>query len=271
MPENTRVHRCVEKVKKDGHDEGSAIAICQKSTGQSFATGKGTRKSDGKKVSSPKSESKMLPSIRVMTIAAADPALFESLMRQAGFRLARRNTDPLNNHVQVESVQAVASAMMEDNYFGVRLDPYRRKLKNLAESRGYVVVIENCGPPGADPCEGDLPPGPDGPPDMGGEMPVAEVGEGEALMADNPEGTPMPMGPPEDMASGPSEVEQVASLPIGTELAQQILDVIQGKGTAALDEPDFGGEDELPPMEDEGDEFPPEEGGEDDFGGPPNL
>src|SRR4051812_48462410 len=115
----------------------------------------------------------MLPSLKVMTIATADPALFESLMGQAGFRLARRNNDPFNTQVQEESVQAVASTMIEDNYFGIKLDPYRRKLKALAESRGYVVVIENCGPPGADPCEGDLPPGPDG--DMGGEMPVTDV------------------------------------------------------------------------------------------------
>lgn len=56
MPEGTRVHRCVDKVKKD-KGLSSAIAICQSSTGQSYATGKSKRKSDGKDVGSPKTES----------------------------------------------------------------------------------------------------------------------------------------------------------------------------------------------------------------------
>jgi hypothetical protein len=37
-PKGTRVHRCVEKVKRKGG--GNAYAICQKSTGQSYKTGK---------------------------------------------------------------------------------------------------------------------------------------------------------------------------------------------------------------------------------------
>ena len=45
MPKNTKVARCVEKVKKT---KGPlAYAICQKSTGQSYATGKKLKK--GKK------------------------------------------------------------------------------------------------------------------------------------------------------------------------------------------------------------------------------
>jgi hypothetical protein len=39
MPKGTRVSRCVEKVKKS-KDEGAAIAICQASTKQGYATGK---------------------------------------------------------------------------------------------------------------------------------------------------------------------------------------------------------------------------------------
>lgn len=46
MPKNTRVHHCVEEVKKR-HAAGNPYAICQASTGQSFATGKPIRK--GKK------------------------------------------------------------------------------------------------------------------------------------------------------------------------------------------------------------------------------
>ena len=45
MPKGTKVARCVEKVKKT---KGPlAYAICQKSTGQSYATGKKLKK--GKK------------------------------------------------------------------------------------------------------------------------------------------------------------------------------------------------------------------------------
>lgn len=42
MPKNTKVHRCVEKLKKQGKGK-EAYAICQKSTGQSYATGKKLR------------------------------------------------------------------------------------------------------------------------------------------------------------------------------------------------------------------------------------
>ena len=48
MPKGTRVHRCVEKVKS----KGSAVnpyAACQKSTGQSYATGKPLKKKSKKK------------------------------------------------------------------------------------------------------------------------------------------------------------------------------------------------------------------------------
>lgn len=44
MPENSKVGRCVKKVKKTGKSKGSAIAICQSSTGQSYATGKPPKK-----------------------------------------------------------------------------------------------------------------------------------------------------------------------------------------------------------------------------------
>jgi len=40
MPKGTKVSRCVEKVMAGGKDKGSAIAICQDSTGQSYKTGK---------------------------------------------------------------------------------------------------------------------------------------------------------------------------------------------------------------------------------------
>jgi hypothetical protein len=44
MPKNTKVARCVDKVKKelrkDEKDPSSAYPICQKSTQQSYKTGK---------------------------------------------------------------------------------------------------------------------------------------------------------------------------------------------------------------------------------------
>lgn len=39
MPKGTKVHRCVDKLRQS-KKLGAAIAICQKSTGQSYKTGK---------------------------------------------------------------------------------------------------------------------------------------------------------------------------------------------------------------------------------------
>lgn len=39
MPKGTKVHRCVIDLMAKGHSKASAIRICQKSTGQSYATG----------------------------------------------------------------------------------------------------------------------------------------------------------------------------------------------------------------------------------------
>lgn len=202
-----------------------------------------------------------LPSLQVMGIAAnGDPYLFRELMAKAGFSIVPQDNDPLNNQVQAEAVSAVASAITEDTYQGVRLSPYHKQLKTLAERAGYVVMIENCGPPGEDPCEGEL-----------GDEQVASMGGPEAVG---------------------SEVEQIAALPIGTELAAEILAVIKGEGPAALDmgagdevmmggeelppegEEMMGGEEELPPPPEgeemmDGEEEMPPEGGEEEIEGRP--
>ena len=47
-PKNTRVFRCVQKVKKK-HEIGAAIAICQSSTKQSYRTGRSLKGGNGKK------------------------------------------------------------------------------------------------------------------------------------------------------------------------------------------------------------------------------
>jgi hypothetical protein len=44
MPKGTKVARCVERVKKGGGHKMNAYAVCQASTGQSYATGKPLRK-----------------------------------------------------------------------------------------------------------------------------------------------------------------------------------------------------------------------------------
>jgi len=43
MPKNSKVGRCVRKVSKT-KPKGNAIAICQSSTGQSYKTGKKSKK-----------------------------------------------------------------------------------------------------------------------------------------------------------------------------------------------------------------------------------
>ena len=47
-PKNTRVFRCVQKVKKK-QEIGAAIAICQSSTKQSYRTGRSLKGGNGKK------------------------------------------------------------------------------------------------------------------------------------------------------------------------------------------------------------------------------
>jgi hypothetical protein len=42
MPKGTRVHRCVDKVKKKGGV--NPYAVCQASTGQSYKTGKSLKR-----------------------------------------------------------------------------------------------------------------------------------------------------------------------------------------------------------------------------------
>ena len=48
MPQGTRVHRCV-KYLKHKHGYGKSIGICQKSTKQSYMTGKTIRRRKKKK------------------------------------------------------------------------------------------------------------------------------------------------------------------------------------------------------------------------------
>ena len=53
MPQGTKVSKCVKKVSRK-YNKGAAIAICQKSTQQSYRTGKMLKKKPLKKVSKKK-------------------------------------------------------------------------------------------------------------------------------------------------------------------------------------------------------------------------
>ena len=44
MPANSKVGRCVRKVQRSGKAKPNAIRICQASTGQSYKTGKKSKK-----------------------------------------------------------------------------------------------------------------------------------------------------------------------------------------------------------------------------------
>ena len=44
MPKGTRVHKCVDKVKRKHAKGVNPYAVCQAATGQSFATGKPLKK-----------------------------------------------------------------------------------------------------------------------------------------------------------------------------------------------------------------------------------
>lgn len=44
MPKRSKVGRCVSKVQKSGKSKVSAIKICQKKTGQSYKTGRKSKK-----------------------------------------------------------------------------------------------------------------------------------------------------------------------------------------------------------------------------------
>jgi len=44
MPKGTKVYRCVHSLMKKGRSKKSAIKICQASTGQSYKTGRKSKK-----------------------------------------------------------------------------------------------------------------------------------------------------------------------------------------------------------------------------------
>lgn len=82
------------------------------------------------------------PSVRVMRIISADPELFESVMGRLGFRLVRRENDPLSTQVQNEDIDAIAAVISEDSNTRLRIHPYHKQLQEMAQKMGYIVVME---------------------------------------------------------------------------------------------------------------------------------
>lgn len=85
-----------------------------------------------------------MPSLKVFSmLAKSDPALFKHLLRNEGLQIiGKRDTDPLNKDVQVESVLAIASTLTEDVYDQLELNPHQASLQRIAEDHGYMVAIE---------------------------------------------------------------------------------------------------------------------------------
>ncbi len=154
----------------------------------------------------------MLPSIKAVTIATADPALFEHLLRQAGFTLVQRDHDPLRTTVQEETVTSVAS-LISESVEPVKLGRYHKTLKEMAEKMGYIAIYENEFPPEEAEATSEFP----------SELPGEEMPEDEVEGEFGPE---TDMIPPDDMPS--PEEEAIAQIPLGAELASAVMDVIRG-------------------------------------------
>jgi len=84
------------------------------------------------------------PSLTAMELmAVGDRSLFEHHMKRIGLPIAgRRNLDPTETDVQLESISAVASIITEDVDENIGLDSYRARVKKIAEDHGYIVTID---------------------------------------------------------------------------------------------------------------------------------
>lgn len=79
-------------------------------------------------------------------MAASDRSLFEHHMSKIGLPvIGRRNNDPTDKHVQLESISALASCITEDVNDNVNLSDYQKTAKRIAEDYGYIVVTEDAG------------------------------------------------------------------------------------------------------------------------------
>lgn len=75
-------------------------------------------------------------------IAASDPQLFDHRLRQAGLQIVGRNFgDPLDKHVRLETILAVAAQVSPDVHTTNELSPIQHRLQQLAEDFGYAVAL----------------------------------------------------------------------------------------------------------------------------------
>jgi len=81
-----------------------------------------------------------LSTLRVL--AKGDVNVFAESIKDFGLRIVgSHNTDPLESRVQVESVSAIASAIMEDVNDQVELPKKTLQVMRLAEEFGYIVKV----------------------------------------------------------------------------------------------------------------------------------
>lgn len=88
-----------------------------------------------------------LPSINALELmAVSDQPLFEHYMGKIGLPvIGRRNADPTETDVQLESVSAIASAITEDANDNIKLSQYHKSVQKMAESYGYIMEVANLG------------------------------------------------------------------------------------------------------------------------------
>ena len=82
----------------------------------------------------------LLESLSVL--ANGDPQLFAKTIRRYGFEvIGYRNIDPLEKHVQLETIESMASMITESIDEDEELNPIMIAIKQLAESHGYIVRL----------------------------------------------------------------------------------------------------------------------------------
>ncbi len=87
----------------------------------------------------------MVPSLKTMAVIAnGDPYLFEHMMEREGLVIVgRQSENPLDTLTQNESVISIASMLTEwGAHEHTEVTRRQQNLKELAESIGYIVAIE---------------------------------------------------------------------------------------------------------------------------------
>lgn len=79
-------------------------------------------------------------SLRVLV--KSDPAVFAESITRFGLRLiGKKDLNPLNTEIQVESVASIASTITEDAHTHRAMTSDMKRIKFLAEQHGYIVEL----------------------------------------------------------------------------------------------------------------------------------